>query len=234
MSNNKLVSYKGYKLPREAVEDIRAASKIWRDRDKTSWEFAEIAAKIVGKYIPDATLALTRSMNVTNPSTPQGYAKAWNLALDLDKAKINHHAPLANLFIGHYITVGKTYNAGNISLEEADKLLKEASKFDKPVDWVRSKLSGKTADNDSWINSARMEIDNIERHIINTSYLGVDESKATLAAKVGKVFIKVLRWAIGEEQSNPLEQHNSNPNWDRVTEAIMSVIHLQEDEYFRK
>lgn len=225
----KTAVYKGVRLPVEVIQKIKSAGQQWRKADRERWIFAEQADEIVGLYIPDATQLLAIEMGVESPSTPEGYARANQLRAEL--LKIKHDAPLSNLFISHYIVAGKAFFAKDSqwSIKQIDKLLREANEWNKSVEWLRGKL-GKVQREDSWQNSARIEIQNITRHIINAPYLGTDEFKASIAARVGSIFVQVLKWAIGETEKNPLEQELNSPNWDRAADAIMAVIHRMEDE----
>lgn len=199
-TNSQTRLYNGFRLPVDVIEDIKAAKQEWGERDKRAWAFAARAARVVGRYIPDATQCLAVEMGVESPSTPEGYAKAHWLLEELKGAKYLKHAkPLPNLYISHYIVCGKAFYAkvGIWDLDQIDALLQEASKFKKPVEWVRGKF-GNVSGADEYRYSVMKQIKSIEAHIINAPYTGVNEYKAVVLARLARVFVRFMRWAIDQ------------------------------------
>lgn len=208
-------------------DDFILADKLWKERDQKSWEFAAVAARIVGRYIPQATMLLAEQMGVRSPSTPEGYAKAHELAAKLSHYTKHKTHPLPNLFISHYVVMGKAHFSKDqrFPLETALELLLECSKFGKSVDWLRGKIGKTSSGDDSWINSVSRAIPMIEDHIINAPYLGVNSAKAAIAAVIGKGFVRVLRWAI-QDDGMPEQQIEAEirPDVDHMEEILVALI----------
>lgn len=209
----KTIKYKGLEIPEDILPILKQAKKVWIERDQKAWEFAELAYEIVGRYIPDLTRLLAREMGVDSVSTPEGYAKAWMLFIHMQN--FGHQKPFENLFISHYITVGKAFSArlrdceGNSQKEYqeilwAERILIDASNYCWSVEKLRSRLKQEPgAIEDSWKNSAYRMIDDIDAHIINAPRLGVNELRSSVATRVARLFINVLKWAVNEEVKTP-------------------------------
>lgn len=200
---------KGYKVPSDLAEIIKRAAASWKQSDDYRWQFARDAYDVVGRYLPDATKALARSVGMNSVSSVEGYAKAWELRIAL--RHIDHLTPLDNLYVSHYVTVakawgGKVNQAGNdeelqtYALQWADEILHTASAEDWTIEQLRTMMKGEGVV-DSWTNSVEKIISNIENHIINAPYFGVIEWKAVIAANIGKLFVRVLRWATGTDET---------------------------------
>ena len=225
----KYKTYRGIRLPPDVIDEIRAAETAWIRRDQAAWDFAKQAFAIVGRNIPGATRLLAKVMGVDDVSTPEGYAKAEGLAREFAQMQIGKFYPYPNLFISHYIVMGKAYyaqiNKGEKSQKEllrwADELLKQASQFDWSVQKLRGKLSGKLPD-DSWVNSANRFIESIETHIINAPQFDVPNPfRATIATKFATMFVKVLRWA--------LVPADEDPKRDQVERDVENMLEISQD-----
>lgn len=246
--HERLVNFRGFKLPEGVVVDIKQATQAWKERDKKAWEFAKRAARVVGRYIPEATKALAFEMGTTSVSTPEGYAKAWALRCDLQAIRKPF---FEELYISHYITVGKSYGAGKIDLDQAFEILHHCVQENLSVESLRALLAGRMG-GDDWATSAERLQEQIERQLINAPFTGVDETKAAVVALLGKGFLKVIQWAL--QGSKPVDfvrpevqaavdhleatvqedQEEVAPNWERAAEAIQAVQHRRENEHFHK
>lgn len=195
------------KLSKATLDDIQHAKQALRKSDDWRWIVAELAYNVVGRREEGATKIMAEQLNYKSPSSIEQLAKAWNLRICLEA--VNKTVPLDNLYIGHYVAVGKALSAGTITLKEADKLLNEANKiYDgkaKPVEWIRSRLAGKMGDDD-WRESLYKEIANIKNHIINAPYTGVHPEVASLVAWFGRAFVKFGEKALELDNSNQLER----------------------------
>lgn len=201
---DKTREYRGVRLPVDVIQQIQSAGNEWRRIDKDRWGIAGQCEQIVGLYIPDATQALAAELGYSSASTPEGWAKASKLRRDLQTVK--HDAPLAGLYFSHYVVAGKAYysDTGGVSLDAIDKILRDANQYQQSVEWLRHRIRKEFGNvpEDSWENSARMQIKSIEAHIVNSPRLGVDSYKSRIAAQAGRVFVSVLRWAIGDAEVN--------------------------------
>lgn len=225
-TSNTTKSYMGYRLPIELIEEIKQAKQLLNSIDKNYWMFAEKAYNIVGSNIIGATELLAKIMH-RDISTPQGYAKAWALSVELWD-RLQEDSPLPNLFISHYIVVGKAFSA---KVREANQeqyinelmwardILRKASQFDWTVDYIRAAVGKEPNAVDDIINSYYKLIPQIEAHIINAPYYGINDLKGAIVARIGKIFVSAMKWAMNNESGDDLEQ----------VEKIKKNIEIMED-----
>ena len=171
------------RLTRSEQLTITAAANAYRSADGSLWDFAEIAADVVG--MRDGLTAILAERIKRSPDAVEGFAAAWTLWSDLIGPYNSHAEDWRDvLYVSHFVSVGRKYKAEWISLADAADYLQRAMAEDWTVEALRSKLPHE--DRGDFRADAKRLIKTLERKFINAPALNVS----------GKKYSKVRRAAL--------------------------------------